>query len=87
MEAILNAIKEVEDEYLNKENQTVIKKEKVEVNLDKSNKLNEDDKKYIKEYGESAFAQRYNKCPECGNEINHTGGCVICNNCSWTKCD
>ena len=85
--AILNAIKEVEDEYLNKENQTVIKKEKVEVNLDKSNKLNEDDKKYIKEYGESAFAQRYNKCPECGNEINHTGGCVICNNCSWTKCE
>lgn len=85
--AILNAIKEVEDEYLNKENQTVIKKEKVEVNLDKSNKLNEDDKNYIKEYGESTFAQRYNKCPECGNEISHTGGCIICNNCSWTKCE
>lgn len=26
------------------------------------------------------------KCPECGNEIVATGGCVECKHCGWTKC-
>ena len=27
------------------------------------------------------------KCPKCGAEIVHEGGCNICKNCGWTKCD
>lgn len=27
------------------------------------------------------------KCPECGAELSHTGGCITCYNCGWTKCD
>lgn len=27
-----------------------------------------------------------NKCPECGNELKHEGGCVSCNNCGYSKC-
>lgn len=27
------------------------------------------------------------RCPECGAEITHEGGCNICKNCGWSKCD
>jgi ribonucleoside-diphosphate reductase alpha chain len=27
------------------------------------------------------------KCPKCGAEIIHEGGCVICKDCGWSKCD
>lgn len=27
------------------------------------------------------------KCPKCGAELIHEGGCNICKNCGWTKCD
>lgn len=26
-------------------------------------------------------------CPECGNELIFEGGCNICKNCGWSKCD
>ncbi|AGB18067.1 vitamin B12-dependent ribonucleotide reductase [Thermoanaerobacterium thermosaccharolyticum] len=25
-------------------------------------------------------------CPECGSEIEHEGGCVVCKNCGYSKC-
>ena len=25
-------------------------------------------------------------CPECGNEMEHEGGCVICRACGYSKC-
>ncbi|SNX54322.1 vitamin B12-dependent ribonucleotide reductase [Thermoanaerobacterium sp. RBIITD] len=25
-------------------------------------------------------------CPECGNKIEHEGGCVVCKNCGYSKC-
>ena len=28
-----------------------------------------------------------NACPECGVEMNAEGGCVICKNCGYSKCD
>lgn len=27
------------------------------------------------------------KCPKCGAEIIHEGGCVSCKSCGWSKCD
>ena len=27
------------------------------------------------------------KCPQCGAKLDHDGGCDICRNCGWTKCD
>ena len=26
------------------------------------------------------------KCPECGAELNFTGGCNICPSCGWSRC-
>ena len=42
---------------------------------------------FIKEYGEVTFAQRYNRCPKCGEKMEHIGGCISCMNCSFTKCE
>ncbi|MEC9488449.1 MAG: vitamin B12-dependent ribonucleotide reductase [Halanaerobium sp.] len=25
-------------------------------------------------------------CPDCGNEMEHEGGCVVCRNCGYSKC-
>lgn len=25
-------------------------------------------------------------CPECGANVEHVGGCVLCQNCGWSKC-
>jgi len=25
-------------------------------------------------------------CPECGSEVEHEGGCVVCRNCGYSKC-
>lgn len=27
-----------------------------------------------------------NVCPECGSQLNHTGGCIQCPTCNWSKC-
>lgn len=27
------------------------------------------------------------RCPECGSTIQHEGGCVICRNCGYSKCN
>ena len=26
------------------------------------------------------------KCPECGAELNFTGGCNTCPSCGWSRC-
>lgn len=28
-----------------------------------------------------------NNCPECGEKLKHEGGCVICQSCSWSRCN
>ena len=28
-----------------------------------------------------------NPCPSCGEELTFEGGCNICKNCGWSKCD
>ena len=34
-----------------------------------------------------AMNSKKNHCPECGNEIANSGGCVICPSCGYSKCD
>lgn len=48
----------------------------------------EEEKKYLEEYGEVAFAKKYHKCPICGNDDLATGdGCITdVTGCGWTKC-
>ena len=55
-------------------------------NVKRKTKLTEEDKKYIEENGEVAFAQKHSKCPSCGEKIEHIGGCIQCLDCGWTKC-
>lgn len=49
------------------------------------NTLTKEDLDYIKEYGETAFASRYHKCPECGEELSTVGSCLQCK-CGFSKC-
>ena len=32
-------------------------------------------------------SERKAKCPECGAELSFTGGCNICPECGYSKCD
>ena len=27
------------------------------------------------------------KCPECGAELTHSGGCVHCDSCGYSRCE
>lgn len=33
------------------------------------------------------FDHNMKNCPECGSTIQHEGGCVICRNCGYSKCN
>lgn len=35
----------------------------------------------------ASVTQDNNKCPECGSTLEHTGGCVQCQSCGWSKCN
>lgn len=26
------------------------------------------------------------RCPECGGQLEHDGGCVLCRSCGYSKC-
>ena len=45
--------------------------------------LEEIDKKEIKKEKNADIEV----CPECGEKINRSGGCIICPSCGYTKCD
>lgn len=36
---------------------------------------------------EEAEKDVVNPCPQCGEELVFEGGCNVCKNCGWTKCD
>ena len=81
--AILKVLQEVEKEQGLEPIAKIIQKEtKVEVE-----KLNKEEKDFIKEHGEGAFSKKYQKCPMCGEKLENSGGCVICRECSWSRCD
>ncbi|MDV3426161.1 MAG: adenosylcobalamin-dependent ribonucleoside-diphosphate reductase [Bacillota bacterium] len=62
-------------------NKKVVKKENT------TDTLSNEESKFLINNGEIAFAQKYNKCPSCGEELRQEGGCISCINCSWSKCD
>ena len=84
--AILNTILEFEQEMKGVKPQRIDLLSKM--NEEKEKEIfSEEEKKFLKENGEGAFALKYNKCPQCGTEILHTGGCVSCPSCSFSKCE
>lgn len=41
----------------------------------------------IKETNDSHQINNKVLCPECGSQLQQEGGCNICKNCGWSKCD
>lgn len=46
----------------------------------------DDEEESIKEIKNTESTIQY-KCPECGKELTFEGGCVICHNCGWSRCE
>jgi ribonucleoside-diphosphate reductase alpha chain len=46
----------------------------------------DDEEESIKEIKNTESTIQY-KCPECGKELIFEGGCVICHNCGWSRCE
>ena len=42
---------------------------------------------YAIKNGKKMLSFTYTRCPECGEELSFEGGCNICRNCGYTKCD
>lgn len=57
---------------------------------DNKNTENDNKKKELKKTEQQVETLNNNKriCPECGNDgLANEGGCIICHNCGWSKCD
>lgn len=86
--SILYCLLDVENDL---QNETL--KELSELNYYTHNKVKEIEKHeltqeeldYIKENGETAFASKYHKCPECGDKLDIVGSCLQCK-CGYSKC-
>ncbi|HFD2052127.1 TPA: adenosylcobalamin-dependent ribonucleoside-diphosphate reductase [Clostridium perfringens] len=59
-----------------------IKTEKVE----KNTMLTKEEQVFLKENGEVAFANKYKKCPTCGEKLEFSSGCLTCKGCGFSKC-
>ena len=46
----------------------------------------DDEEESIKEIKNTESTIQY-ECPECGKELAFEGGCVICHNCGWSRCE
>lgn len=46
----------------------------------------DDEEEPIKEIKNTESTTQY-QCPECGKELAFEGGCVICHNCGWSRCE
>ena len=49
--------------------------------IDMYNEINKDKQTVAKKDNTSP------KCPKCGEALIQEGGCIICKNCGWSKCD
>ena len=95
--AIYNILEEVENDlknerlkelkiigYYDNHNKSAV----VDKREDKIDSLTQEEKDFISEYGEVAFAKKFHKCPVCGNDDLYTAdGCMTdVTGCGWTKC-
>ena len=46
----------------------------------------DDEEEVVKEIKNAESTIQY-ECPECGEELIFEGGCVICHNCGWSRCE
>lgn len=53
----------------------------------KGNKQKKTTPKIKEKIEQSIESSPANKCPECGGELYHEGGCIQCKDCGWSKCD
>ena len=52
------------------------------------NKEDKKENKKMEQQVESIYNNNKRICPDCGNdELSNEGGCVVCHNCGWSKCD
>ena len=64
--------------------------EEYEYYHDNKNTRNDNKKKELKKTEQHVETLNNNKriCSECGNDgLANEGGCIICHNCGWSKCD
>lgn len=59
----------------------------IDVPINSNGNVNNGNETELKEaaFTEDAHANEH-ICPECGNKIEHEGGCVVCKNCGYSKC-
>lgn len=46
----------------------------------------DDEEEVVEEIKNTEPTSQY-ECPECGKELAFEGGCVICHNCGWSRCE
>jgi ribonucleoside-diphosphate reductase alpha chain len=62
--------------------------EKVNKKIDKEVMYDKFDVSTIEDIaaGKQVFVNGKGVCPDCGKEVEHEGGCVVCRNCGFSKC-
>lgn len=81
--ALLKILQDVENEMGLEPITEIIKKE---INQEED-KFTKEEKEFLKANGDTAFAQRYKKCPICGEKLDAVGGCYQCKECGYSKCE
>lgn len=71
--AVAKALREMSDEM----------KEEISTNGDEEPVVSDQDNVCL----EVSSGDKKEKCPECGNELIHSGGCMECRNCGYSKCN
>lgn len=80
--SILNALLKVENDLKN-DNLAELK----ELGYYSNNKLVKKTENMVDIEAEKQKVDKKTLCPSCKNELEQTGGCVVCPNCGWSKCE
>lgn len=86
-DAVGKALLEMQKEMYEEVNCTEILDNEIKINNVTDSQLTKSELKFIKDNGQIVFAQKFNKCPNCGKKLRQEGGCIVCGDCGWSKCD